>query len=83
MQRSVMDEGKFNRLPLSERANLVWDRGEFVDSVLYNNYCVMLYSVGHQFVELFMELKTGSIVWISLATEYDLTKYLQDVHIDV
>jgi hypothetical protein len=60
-----VEEGKFNRLSLTERANLVWDEGTFVDSAMYN-YCVMLYNVNYQFVELFMELKTPSIVWISL-----------------
>jgi hypothetical protein len=74
---------KFNRLPLSERADLVWETGTFVDSVMYQDYCVMLYSVNHQFVELMMDLKTTSIVWISVANEYDLAKYLQDLHIQV
>ena len=79
----MVEEGKFNRLSLVERADLVWEKGTFVDSVMYNNYCVMLYSVSHQFVELFMELKTPSIVCITLANECDLAKYLHDVQIEV
>ena len=79
----MVEEGKFNRLSLAERADLVWEKGTFVDSVMYNHYCIMLYSVNHQFVEMFMELRTPSIVWISLANEYDLAKYLHDVQIVV
>ena len=78
-----MEEGRFNRLTLADRANWVWDKGEFVDSILYNTYCVMLYSVSHQFVEIFMDLKNCSIVWISFANEYDLAKYLTDIRITV
>lgn len=78
-----MEAVKFNRLPLSERANQVWEKGTFVDSVMYQDYCVMLYSVNRQFVELVMDLKTTSIVWISMANEYDLAKYLQDLHFEV
>ncbi|MEX2232829.1 MAG: hypothetical protein WD824_11750 [Cyclobacteriaceae bacterium] len=79
----VMDEEKFKRLSLADRANLVWTKGKFVDSVLYNNYCVMLYSVKSQFVELTLDLQTHTIVWITLANEYDLNKYLENISIEV
>ena len=78
-----MDEVKFNRLSLSDRAGIVWRQGQFVDSVIYNNYCLMLYSVNCQFIELYLDLKTHSIVWISVANEYDLAKYLDDIKIEV
>ena len=79
----VMDEEKFNRLSLTDRAGLVWSKGVFVDSVLYNNYCVMLYSIRSQFVELTIDLHTHTIVWITLANEYDLKKYLENFNIEV
>jgi len=78
-----MDEGKFNRLSLAERANIVWCQGTFVDSVMCNHYCLMLYSVNRQFVELYVDLRTHTIVWISPANEYDLTKYLDGIRIEV
>lgn len=78
-----MDEEKFKRLSITDRANLVWSKGEFVDSVLYNNYCVMLYSVKSHFVELAMDLRSHTIVWISLANQYDLNKYLKNIDIEV
>lgn len=78
-----MEEGKFNRLSLGERAGIVWRQGIFVDSVMYNNYCLMLYSVNRQFVEIYFDLKSQSIVWISLANEYDLAKYLEEIEIEV
>lgn len=78
-----MDESKFNRLALAERASIVWRQGRFVDSMIYNNYCLMLYSVNRQFVELYLDLKSHTIVWISLANEFDLAKYLDDIKIEV
>ena len=78
-----MDEMKFNRLSLAERASIVWRQGQFVDSVLYNNYCLMLYSVDRQFIELYLDLNSHAIVWISMANEHDLSKYLEDVNIEV
>ncbi len=83
MISTKMDEGKFNRLSLTDRAGIVWRKGQFVDSLIYNNYCLMLYSVNRQFVELYLDLKSHSIVWISLANEYDLAKYLDDIRIEV
>lgn len=78
-----MDEGKFNRLSLAERINIVWRQGEFVDSAIYNNYRLMLYSVNRQFVEMFIDLKSHNIAWISLANEYDLAKYLDGMQLEV
>ncbi|MEX1241785.1 MAG: hypothetical protein WEB30_18830 [Cyclobacteriaceae bacterium] len=78
-----MDEGKFNILSMNERANIVWRQGEFLDSVIYGNYCLMLYSVKRQFVEMYIDLKSHSIVSISLANEYDLTKYLDGIQLEV
>ena len=78
-----MEEGKFNRLSLAERADLVWRDGTFADSLLCNNYCLMLYSLNRQFVEVYVDLLSQSIVSINLANEYDLSKYLEDIHISV
>ena len=78
-----MDEAKFNRLSLAQRADIVWQHGQFADSVLCNNYCLMLYSFNRQFVEVYVDLVSQSIVSINLANEYDLEKYLDDIHIKV
>ena len=78
-----MDPGKFERLTLTERAELVWTHGAFVDSIMFNNYCLMLYSVKDQFVELYLDLHSKNIVLISLASEIDLEKFLTDIHIHV
>ena len=78
-----MDEGTFNRLSLADRANVIWEKGVFVDSILFNNYLLMLYSINCQFVELSYDVKAGDIVWITVANEYDLAKYLDNIHIAV
>jgi hypothetical protein len=43
----------------------------------------MLYSINDQFIELSYDSKAGSIVWISMANQYDLSKYLTDVYLPV
>lgn len=78
-----MEEGKFNRLSLADRADLVWSDGKFADSVLFNHYCLMLYSLNRQFVEVYVDLESQSLVSINLANEYDLSKYLDDIHMGV
>lgn len=78
-----MDEQRFNRMSLSERSDYIWRHGTFVDSVMCNSYCLMLYSAKRQFFELCLDLNNQSIVWISLANDHDLAKFLQHVHIEV
>ncbi len=58
-----MDEGKFNRLSLVDRAKLLWEKGYFVESINYYNYCLMLYSLNRQFVDLFYDKGAKRIVW--------------------
>src|SRR5690606_14888341 len=77
-----MDEAKFNRLNLNERSCVVWLYGRFVDSLIFNNYCLMLYSINRQFVELYLDLKSHTIVSVNLANEYDLSKYLDHITIE-
>lgn len=79
-----MDEGgRFNRFSLENRAKLLWKKGVFVESITWYNYSLMLYSLNRQFVEIFYDQYTEKIVWISLANEYDLKKYLANVHLPV
>lgn len=78
-----MDTVRFNRLTLEERADFLWRRGQFVDSVILNHYCLMLYSINDRFIELLLDLRSQNILWIGVANEYDLSKYLHNVHIDV
>lgn len=78
-----MEAGKFNRLTVEARADIVWQQGKFVDSVMMSPYCLMLYSIHDQFIELSLDLRSQSIVWISIANEHDLSKYLRDVTIAV
>jgi hypothetical protein len=80
---SPMDEGSFNRLSLDDRAKLLWEKGKFVESVTYYNYCLILYSLNREFVELFYDKSSQSILWISFANEYDMKKYLNKIEIPV
>lgn len=78
-----MDEGKFNRLSLPDRANLIWEEGIFIHSVTFENYCLMLYSISDQFIELSYDIRANTILWISVANQYDLSKYLADIELPV
>lgn len=79
----MMEAGRFNRLTLEARADIVCQKGQFVDSVILKHYCLMLYNVHDTFIELSLDLKSQNIVWISIANEHDLSKYLRDVQIEV
>jgi hypothetical protein len=78
-----MDENSFNRLSLDDRAKVLWEKGQFVESISYYNYCLILYSLNRDFVELFYDKNTQRILWISLANEYDMKKYLNNIQIPV
>jgi len=78
-----MEESKFNSMSLAERSDVVWQQGQFVDSVMCNDCCLMLYSVKRQFVELCLDLKAQAIVRISLVNDPDLSKYIDDIQIEV
>ena len=43
---------ELDRLTLAERANLVWNEGEFLTATVYNNRKVNLYSLNGQFIEM-------------------------------
>jgi hypothetical protein len=78
-----MDEGNFNKLSLDDRVTLLWEKGQFVESISYYNYCLILYSLNREFVELFYDKSTQRILWISIANEHDMKKYLSNVQIPV
>lgn len=80
---ACVEESKFNMMSLSERSDVVWQQGQFVDSVICSDYCLMLYSVKRQFIELCLDLRTQSIVWISLANDLDISKYIDHIRIEV
>ncbi len=78
-----MGEGKFNMLSLDDRAKMLWEKGHFVETITYDNYCLILYSLNREFVELFYDKTTQRILWISMANEYDMKKYLNKIEIPV
>jgi hypothetical protein len=71
----------FNRLPIDERAAIVWRSGSFVDAVLYYDQTVSLYSVNTDFVEVWTDPRNNRITKISTAQEDQLKKFLYSVNL--
>lgn len=72
----------FNRLPIDERAAIVWSSGSFIDAVLYYDQTVSLYSVNTEFVEVWTDPKNNRITKISTAKEDQLKKFLYNVNLN-
>jgi hypothetical protein len=68
----------------SDRAGLLWDKGVFLESVIYHGYTVKLYSLYNFFVEVYYrkDHRHERIEWIDVAEDDDLHKYLGKVKID-
>jgi hypothetical protein len=75
-----MDE--FNKL-LNERVYKLLEEGDFIESQTHCNYCTLLYSVKKDFIELLYDKSTGNILWVGVANEYDLQKYLDKIVLEI
>ena len=73
---------ELNRL-LKDRFNEIWINGRFIASHIHYNYLSILYSLDKDFIELIYDKSSGKIIWISIADEGDLQKYLDEVDIDL
>lgn len=49
-----MKKEVFNKLDINDRANLVWDKGEFVGHRDYYNHRIALYALPQLFVEVWI-----------------------------
>jgi hypothetical protein len=79
-RKGKMDD--FNKL-LNERVHKLLEEGDFIDSQTHCNYCTLLYSLKKDFIELLYDKSTGNILWVGVANDYDLKKYLDKIEINL
>jgi len=71
-----MSTSEYVRLSLNDRAQILWDQGTYLETVVYYGQTVKLYSLHSFFVEVFYSPVTQSIEKIEVAYKDDLKKYL-------
>jgi hypothetical protein len=77
-----MDVSDFIKLNFSQRADLVWENGEFIGSREYYGYKVVLYVLKELYVEVWYFIATNKIEKVEpLADMKDLNHYLKDMDI--
>lgn len=70
-------------LSLNDRAEVLWDQGNYLETVVYYGYTLKLYSLSSFFVEVYYSPITQSIEKIEVAYEEDLKKYLGRIKLDI
>jgi len=66
----------FNELPLTDKALLVAEFGQFIESMDFYDYHIHLFSLNANFIEVYYNSLTRQVERISLAQYPDLDKYL-------
>jgi hypothetical protein len=76
-----MRQIKFNELPMTDKALLMAEFGEYLESVEFYDYWVHLYTLHGNFVEIYYNIHTRQIDKIILVDYKDLDKYLSRITI--
>jgi hypothetical protein len=68
----------YNKLPIQHRAEIIWNRGKFVQAVESEDYDIALYKVDGRYVEVFYSIDNNDLHDIKmLANESRLSAYLK------
>jgi hypothetical protein len=74
-----MRQVRFNELPITDKALLVAEFGNFLQSIEFYDYRVHLYSLNSHFIEVYYNILTRQVERISLADYNELDKYLSRI----
>lgn len=75
MQQQV----RFNELPLTDKALLIAEFGNYLESIEFYDYWIHLYALHSHFIEIYYNIQTRQIDKISLADYKGLDKYLNRI----
>jgi hypothetical protein len=75
MQQQV----RFNELPLTDKALLIAEFGNYLESIEFYDYWIHLYALHSHFIEIYYNIHTRQIDKISLADYKSLDKYLNRI----
>jgi len=76
-----MTAEKFNNLPLSKKGDLVFPQGEYMSSIPFGKYELLLYRVGYNFYEVLYNPVTQIVHDINVA-EKERLHLFSKVNID-
>jgi hypothetical protein len=76
-----MTKELFTSLPAHKRCDLLWDEGQFVETIKYYHFKSNLYALYSFFVEVFFYDGSSDIEKIEVANEDTLIKYVD--HLDI
>lgn len=68
---------------MNKEAQRIWDDGHFVMAIEYYGFKISLYSVGHEFYEVYYHPDLNRIEEIRKATKADLAKYLNRIELSI
>jgi hypothetical protein len=74
-----MRQVRFNELPITDKALLVAEFGNFLQSIEFYDYRVHLYALNSHFIEVYYNILTRQVERISLADYNELDKYLSRI----
>lgn len=74
-----MKQLRFNELALPDKAVLIAEFGNYLESIEYYDYWIHLYNLHENFIEIFYNINTKQIDKITLASYADLDKYLSRI----
>ncbi|MDF2435640.1 MAG: hypothetical protein K0Q95_16 [Bacteroidota bacterium] len=71
-----MTAKNYDQLPVSQKADILWDEGKFIDSIELNNFDVSLYALDDRFIEMYYSLEKNRIEKIRVINDLSrLRKY--------
>jgi hypothetical protein len=70
---------KFNELPLTDKALLMAEFGNYLESIEFYDYWIHLYGLHSNFIEVYYNIHTRQIDKIAMADYNDLDKYLNRI----
>jgi hypothetical protein len=72
----------FNELSLTDKALIMAEFGDYLESIEYYDYWIHLYSLQNQFVEIYYNCRSRQIEKMLMLEYKDLDKYLNRIVID-
>lgn len=71
----------FNTLTITERTLLIAEFGRHIMTIMHCGLRAELYVIGTHYVELLVDMRTGSIEFVGTVDAYDLNKYLAHIEL--
>ncbi len=68
---------------MKEKAQKIWDKGNYLISIRYRKYRISLYALGTDFYEIFYNPTSQEVEWTNLADQTDMIQYLDRINLNL